>query len=522
MHFDTVIIGCGTTGSMLAARLSADPSRTVCAIEAGPDYQSSDQVPRRVFEYLAPPEATSDSAPESLSTTNFLVNSPWNWKFTARSTPLAPSIQLPRGKLVGGSSAVNGCTWLWPVREDLDAWAKAGNTDWGYEDCLPYLAAIEHDTDFPGDHHGASGPIRVQRTPRSAWLPVNEAFTEACSALGFPECADFNAPDAFGVGPIPKNFGDFENRGLRVRYSTLIGYLLPVHNRPNLTVIADSLATRIIVADGRARGVEVLVDGTPTVIEGDEILLAAGAVGSPHLLMLSGIGPAASLKAAGIEPVLDLPGVGQNLRDHPVLIASWAAQDVVVPPSVTLTVQTALRATTPGSSGALDMQLFSFRDEGRDRFGLPFTLNHADSAGELRLQSSDPTVPPSIDFRHLDQESDRARMRRMLELLDEIVAQAPFRKFHPARIVPDRADSLGEWMLSTPATGHHISSTCKMGAESDPLAVVDGQGRVFGLDALRIVDSSILVDCPRANINATVMMVAEKIASSTLLTENAG
>src|SRR5262245_25368307 len=169
MHFDTVIIGCGTTGSMLAADLSADPSRTVCAIEAGPDYPTSDEIPRHVFEYLAPPETTHDSAPNRLSTTSFLVNSPANWGYTARSTRLAPRINLPRGKLAGGSSAVNGCTWLWPVRQDLDAWVKAGNAGWEYEECLPYLAAIEDDTDFPADHHGSGGPIRVQRTPRSAW-----------------------------------------------------------------------------------------------------------------------------------------------------------------------------------------------------------------------------------------------------------------------------------------------------------------------------------------------------------------
>jgi choline dehydrogenase len=524
MRFDTVIVGCGTTGSMLAAYLSENPSRTVCAIEAGRDYPTAAELPRGVRALVSLPPGTVTRSMVAATTDDDSIGYP-DWGLTARSTGLQPNINLPRGKLVGGSSAVNGCTWLWPAREDLDAWARAGNQSWGYNDCLPYLASLERDHDHPRAPHGTVGPIPVQRPRREDWAPLSEAFYRACLELGFPDCPDFNAPDSWGAGPIPKNYDDPDGTGERVRYSTAVGYLMPARGRPNLSVIAGTTATRLVLDGGTARGVEVILDGQPTLIEAGEVLLTAGAIGSPQLLMLSGIGPAGHLRALGIEPLVDLPGVGQNLRDHPVLCASWSATAVPAAPSTELSVQVALRATTPGSPDGHDMQLMSYRDEGPGRFGLPFSLMHAESAGQLLLASADPLAEPLTDFRHLEEASDRARMRAMVRLMDEIVhrmdeaGSQPHGRLHPERITPNPADTssdgeLDEWMLRNVITGHHISGTCKMGVPGDPTAVVDETGRVHGAENLRVVDASIMVDCPRSNINATVMMIAEKLAAS--------
>jgi choline dehydrogenase len=525
MRFDTVIVGCGTTGSMLAAYLSQDPSRTVCAIEAGRDYLSTAEMPRGVRTLVTPPPGTATRSVIAATSNDDSFGYP-DWGLTARSTSRQPAIQLPRGKLVGGSSAVNGCTWLWPAREDLDAWANAGNKSWGFSDCLPYLTSLERDADHPAPPHGADGPIPVQRAHREEWSPLSEAFYRASLELGFADCPDFNSPDSWGAGPIPKNYDDPDGTGERVRYSTAIGYLIPVRDRPNLSVLASTIATRLVASGDTVRGVEVLLDGRPTLIEASEVLLTAGAVGSPQLLMLSGIGPARHLRSVGIDPLVDLPGVGQNVRDHPVLCASWSADAVPGAGSGEPSVQVALRATTPESADGHDMQLMSFRDEGRYRFGLPFSLMHAESSGQLLLTSSDPLAAPQVDFRHLEEASDRARMRSMVRLLDEMVrlmdetvSRTSHERLRPERIVPDPAETssdsaLDEWMLRNVITGHHICGTCKMGVPGDQAAVVDDAGRVHGVQNLRVVDSSVLVDCPRSNINATVMMVAEKLAAA--------
>src|SRR5262249_45761732 len=207
-----------------------------------------------------------------------------DWGLTARSTPLQAASPLPRGKVVGGSSSVNGGVFLHALREDLDGWAVA-NPLWSFEACRPFFKRIETDCDFPNADHGADGPVPVHRACRDAWVPLNNAFYAACRDLGFADCPDFNEPDAWGVGPLPVNVHD------HVRYSSAVAYLMPARARPNLTILANTQALQLVLDGTSVRGVECAFGREVRVIEANEIVLAAGAVGSPHLLMLSGIGP---------------------------------------------------------------------------------------------------------------------------------------------------------------------------------------------------------------------------------------
>jgi choline dehydrogenase len=506
-YFDSVIVGGGTAGAILASRLSEDPARSVCVLEAGQDYASVDVLPPGVRSHRSARGMTSRNDPNVLGFPD--------WGLRARFTALQPDVHVPRGRVIGGSSSVNGGVFLRALREDLDEWVALGLPLWSFDACLPYFKRLETDHDFPTDDHGEKGPIPVHRAHQADWVALNRAFYAACRQLGYPDCPDFNRPDAWGVGPLPVNIHDY------IRVSSAVGYLMPVRERPNLTVVGNANARRLVVNKNTVSAVEVEVSGEPRRIEGGHIIVAAGAIGSPQLLMLSGIGPRADLEAVGVKPLVDLPGVGQNLRDHPVLCALWAADSNVELPTAPPGTpgQLGLRATTPASTDPQDLRLVSFRAEGAQRFGIPYSLMHALSQGRVELASNDPRTPPRIDFRHLEHPSDMQRMHAMLQVVDDIVRQPAYDGLRLERVEPlapcNGSPTRGElerWMLQTVITGHHASATCKMGPASDPMAVVDQTGRVFGLDNLRIADASIMPDCPHVNINATTMMLAERIA----------
>jgi choline dehydrogenase len=502
-YFDAVIVGGGTAGAILAARLSEDPARSVCLLEAGNDYASVDVLPPGVRSHRSARGLTSRNDPEVLGFPD--------WGLHARSTRLQTDVHIPRGRVIGGSSSVNGGVFLRALREDLDQWSAMGLSLWTFDACLPYFKRMETDHDFPSEYHGDDGPIPVHRAQPDDWVALNHAFHSACLQLGFPDCPDFNRPDAWGVGPLPVNIHDY------VRISAAVAYLMPVRERPNLTVLGSATARRVILDHGAVTAVEIQVNGEARRVDGGQVIVAAGAIGSPQLLMLSGIGPASHLQEVGIKPLVDLPGVGQNLRDHPVLCASWAAERAVELPSAPPGTpgQVGLRATTPGSSDAQDLRLVSFRAEGDQRFGIPYSLMHALSDGCVELTSNDPHTHPRIDFRHLEHPSDMRRMRDMLSVVEDILRQPSYDRLRRERLEPEQrlsAEEMERWMLQTVITGHHASATCKMGTPGDRLAVVDQTGQVYGVDNLRVVDASIMPDCPRVNINATTMMLAERVA----------
>jgi choline dehydrogenase len=499
LKYTHIVVGSGSAGAALATRLSEDPERSVLLLEAGPDYPDLETMPVDLKFGWG-------------TGADFVVEDEHNWKYTAKSTAKGPAMDVPRGKVTGGTSAINGQVFLRAIPEDFEYWVSMGNDEWSYEQVLPYYRKLETDTDFSDDFHGTEGPIIVRRHPLDELQPDQAAFYNACVAAGYAENPDHNHPDATGVGPYPLNNPE------GIRWSTAIGFLSMARHRINLTIRPNCTTRRVLFDDTRATGVEVESGGESFVVNGDEIILSAGPIGSPHLLMLSGIGPADQLAEHGISMVKDVPGVGQNLRDHPTVHVSWRAQpDVPAPPQEVGPQKVALRYTAPGSDIKNDMiKVMRFRKIDR-LLVMSVSLYLALGKGELKLQSPDPDVQPSLDYNYLQEPEDRRRLREGVRLCLELVDMKEFEKIVGERVNPDDAalasdNALDEWLMRSVSTMHHISCTAKMGPDSDPMAVVDQHGRVKGVQSLRVVDGSIMPDCTRANTNVPIMMMAERIA----------
>ena len=513
MAYDYIIIGSGSAGAIIASRLSESSKNSVLLIESGPGYTSIDQTPNEVkYGFGA-----------NRNRSWFFTNPDHGRTFIGKSTELREPILVPRGKTLGGSSAVNAQIFLRGEPDDYDAWSKSGNDLWGFQECLPYFRKLENDIDFSGDFHGQSGPVRCIRTPKNEWQKDSVAFYDGFRDLGYAHVDDHNDPDSTGVGPLPFNTIN------RIRQNTWLTYLEPHLDRPNLTILSNAQVEKIILDNLQAKGVIVKTERGVETIQGNEIIVSAGAINSPQILMLSGIGPDDMLSKKGIKTLLDQPNLGKNLRDHPQVPLTWQVQKGQESDPDLRGVDVAIRYTANGSNLRNDMMIhhtsfgmgsklyFGDTTNMFGRVGMIVAIYLAKGQGELSLRTSDPRIQPYINYNFFKETEDLRRMRDAVRMCVEIGAGSSYKDLIDFRLAPSEEilnsdTQLDIWIKENARTSHHISGTCKMGQESDPTSVVDQYGNVHGTKNLKVADASIMPDCPRANTNVPTMMIGEKIS----------
>lgn len=494
MSGDVVVVGGGTAGCVLAARLTEDAGCSVLLIESGPDYPNLAGLPADVADASEPTVGH-------------------DWGYYAEADPLDRRVPLPRARLIGGCSATNGCFALRGAPADYDAWRALGNPGWSFAEVLPFFRRLESDLDFADRWHGSDGPIPIRRHPADELTPIQQAFIDAAVQVGHSYVADHNRPGALGIGPTPRNVRD----GLRM--STAITYLAAARHRPNLTIRADTTIGRVEIAHGHVIGVRT---ASGELLEADRIVLAAGTYGSPAILARSGVGSAARLSRLGIDVVADLPAVGEHLVDHPIV-----AVDLPTRPASGPKFQ-AIATLSSTANGTPDLHLFAAGPFPVEReicesgaiFGIVAGLMAPQSEGSVRLRSADPNDSPRIDVAHLRHPDDLARMvdaiveARRIARSEPLAALVTGAEIEPGPAVPDDArTAIAESIRARVASYHHPVGTCRMGTDPDRDAVVDAHGRVYGVDQLWVADASVMPTIPAANTNLPTIMLAERIAA---------
>jgi choline dehydrogenase len=502
-EYDVIVVGAGSGGSVVAARVSEDPRIRVLLIESGPDYPNIERLP------------------EDLRNVNHASFTDHDWKLEYTPTATSRTLPFARGRVVGGSSAVNTAIALRGAREDYDEWAAVGNPLWSWERVLPAFIRLENDLDFRvAPYHGKTGPLPIRRHTRDELVPFQAAFLDGCKELGYPECADHNDPDSTGYGPHPMN----KTGSLRI--SAAMAYLAPARGRPNLTVLPDTDVRRVVFKDGAVCGVEVRTKGAIQTISAPQVVLACGAIHTPAVLIRSGIGPWEVLDRLGVRVVSALDGVGRNLMDHPAIGPTLYPKEGVVGWEMPV-IQTTLRYTAFSSAhpelskgDRNDMQLepltFMHQVGGRMLSGIAACVFKSYSRGWLEFESADIDAQPRIFSNYLSDERDYAKLRDGLTRAIQFCQTNSISAVTSGVRRPSQTDLADEaalevWIRRNVATGAHPSCTARMGPADDPGAVADERGFVHGVRNLRIADASLMPVVPRANTNVPTIMVAERI-----------
>ena len=520
--YDYIIIGAGSAGSVLAARLTEDKDCKVLVLEAGPRDRS--------WKIHMP-----SGMGRLLSQTQF------NWAYKGEPEPYLDNriLSHPRGRVLGGSSSINGMMYVRGHARDYDVWAQSGARGWGYADVLPYFRRAENRAAGADEWRGSDGPLHVSAPQLS---PLTQAFITAGIQAGYPYTDDSNGYQQEGFGPMERT--TFKGR----RWSTSMAYLRPAMTRPNLTVVTGALVQEIVLKGARATAVRYGHDGHSKLAQAEhEVILCGGAINSPQLLQLSGIGAPHVLEAAGIVVKHELPGVGENLNDHPDIVLQYRAKQKNTLYPVTRgarAIATGLRwfanQSGPASSNHFEAGAFIRSRAGVEHPDLQLTfmplavmpgtvdvraehafqvhidLMRARSRGHVRARSPDPQVAPAIVFNYLKDPADRADFRAGVRLLREIMAQPAMQSEVAAEIFPgpehQSDDDIDAFVRKAVETCYHPVGTCKMGSSSDKMAVVDDTLAVHGIAGLRVVDASIMPTIVSGNTNAPTIMIAEKAA----------
>ncbi|WP_419901729.1 choline dehydrogenase [Kiloniella sp.] len=523
-NFDYIIVGAGSAGCVLANRLSEDPNNSVLLIEAGGSDGS-------IFIQMP----TALSIPMNMSR--------YNWEFESEPEPWMNDRRMhcPRGKVLGGSSSINGMVYVRGHGCDFEEWEEKGALGWGYKNCLPYFQRAETWKGGRDEYRGNEGPLATCNGNEMK-NPLYSAFVKAGEEAGYGATSDYNGYRQEGFGPMHMTVKD------GVRWSTANAYLKPVLKRPNLKVISNALTKRIVMEGKKATGIEIEVGGqTQTHKAATEVILSSGSVGSPQLLQVSGIGPAEVLRKAGVEVVHDLPGVGENLQDHLEVYFQFRCKEPITLNGKLdlwskfligtrwILFKDGLGATNHFESCAFirskaglkwpDIQYHflpaAMRYDGQASFdghGIQVHVgpNKPKSRGYIRIKSGDVNDKPEILFNYNEHEDDREAFRACIRLSREIMEQDAMAPYCEDEIQPgadlQTDEELDAWIRENAESAYHPSCTCKIGSDDDPMAVLDNDCKVRGIEGLRVVDSSVFPTITNGNLNGPTIMVAEKAA----------